>query len=94
VTEKSVQWIQHLDDDVPGLEVGTVVDADVAAEGLSQVDRPSHSNRSISAIAVQDSPKKTGIGRKKRTRRTGVGRGAPGAQERRRSRGGGSGRGS
>jgi hypothetical protein len=62
VTEKSVQWIQHLDDDVPGLEVGTVVDADVAAEGLSQVDRPSHSNRSISAIAVQDSPKKRELG--------------------------------
>jgi hypothetical protein len=44
VTEKSAQWIQHLDDDVPGLEVGTVVDADIAAEGLSQVDRPSHGN--------------------------------------------------
>lgn len=30
----------RLNDDLPGLEAGAVVDADVAAEGLPQIDRP------------------------------------------------------
>lgn len=35
-----MRWFENLNGDVPGLEAGAIVDADVAAEGLPQIDRP------------------------------------------------------
>jgi hypothetical protein len=42
--KKRFRSIEHLDDDVPGLKAGAIVDADVTAEGLAQIDRTSHAH--------------------------------------------------
>lgn len=85
----------HLDYDFPGFQAGAVVDADVAAECLPQIDRPSHkthkhqrrlSSRAAHNILVQKEMEKL-------TRRPVGGRGGRGARGRRRCRGGGSDRG-
>jgi len=60
--EKRFHWIEHLDDDVPGLEAGAVVDADVAAEGLAQIDGPRHRHAKISDRRTWISTEHYGIG--------------------------------
>lgn len=50
--KKRFHSIQHLDDDVPGLKAGAIVDADVTAEGLAQIDRTSHAHTIIPKSAI------------------------------------------
>jgi hypothetical protein len=65
--KKRFRSIEHLDDDVPGLKAGAIVDADVTAEGLAQIDRTSHANtripKSATAALEQDRTPESGFGR-------------------------------
>ena len=99
--KKRFHSIEHLDDDVPGLKAGAIVDADVTAEGLAQIDSTSYAHtrttpKSAIAALEQDRTPESGIRNwegEKRTRTIGAGRGGPAERARRLGRGVGSGRG-
>lgn len=91
-----MRWFENLNGDVPGLEAGAIVDADVAAEGLPQIDRPidasphDHINTIIRCNLLlewkrererETNPKDCG-----RTRRPGSARASTGSRRRKRSR--------
>jgi len=66
--KKRFRSIEHLDDDVPGLKAGAIVDADVTAEGLAQIDSTSHAHtrttpKSAIAALEQDRTPESGIGK-------------------------------
>ena len=66
--KKRFRSIEHLDDDVPGLKAGAIVDADVTAEGLAQIDSTSHAHtrttpKSAIAALEQDRTPESGFGR-------------------------------